>query len=166
MSWHTALVGLLLAGCAGGWQLPAYMQAKQGVVAACPTETMGQARWVQNNLPRVQLASSRRTAVGVLGIPAHVESFLLADNSAVDVLFYHTPETACRPMEAPGGAGSGLIPLVFQNDKLLGYGQGYYHTMVVPNLRQPLGLPLARQVPLDAAPAGPRGGVGRGEPIR
>ncbi|MFZ2586901.1 MAG: hypothetical protein WAZ18_02075 [Alphaproteobacteria bacterium] len=156
-------VGLLITACGGQWQLPNYMVAPaKGVVASCPPEVIGQARWVQANLPRVQLASPRRAAVNVLGYPAHVESFLLADNSAVDVLFYHTPETACRPMEQGYG---GLMPLVFQNDSLLGYGQGYYHTMVVPNLRQPLGMPLQRSLPTAPQPNA-QGGVGRGEPIR
>ncbi|MCP5404629.1 MAG: hypothetical protein H6922_00170 [Pseudomonadaceae bacterium] len=146
------VVVLALGACTGPWQLP--VAGMQG----CPAEAVQQAQWVHNNLPRVQLGGSRQQAIAVVGLPAKVESFLLSDNSAIDVFYYHTPETACR------SGGAGLLPLVFQNDKLLGYGQNYYHSVVVPNLRQPLGMPLARQLP-NVAPS-TDATLGRGQPLR
>lgn len=160
MNYLAALLPLMLAACAQ----PAGMSWWQPVQRnACPPQVVQQAQWVHNNVTRLQLAGSRQQAVAVLGLPAQVESFLLADNSAIDVMFYHTPDTACRP-----AAKAGLLPLVFQNDRLLGYGHGYYHAMVVPQLAQPLALPLNRSLPQGPAalsPATGSGAVGRGQPL-
>lgn len=158
-------LGMILTACSAPLSFTnPFAPAHTGVVAACPPQVLQQAEWVRNNLTRIQLASPRKVVVSKLGMPAHVESFLLADNSAVDVLYYHSPETACRALPA-NPAAAGLIPMVFRDDRLLGYGQGYYQTIIVPSLKQPLGLPLNRQLP-EAYP--PTGGssVGRGEPMR
>jgi hypothetical protein len=163
-----AFLVLLLSACTGTqppdwgglWNTP------KPVVASCPPQAMRQAAWVRNNMTRLRLGGSRRDAVTILGLPAHVESFLLTDNSAVDVLFYNTPDTACR---ASTPDAQGLLPLVFQNDRLLGYGQNYYQNVVVPTLRQPLNLPLNMQVPYAANggyPTTAPNSVGRGDPLR
>lgn len=157
---------LVLGACTGQLQAPNALgglwPTPQPVIAACPTQSIQQAQWVRNNMTRLRLGGPRKEAVTVLGLPAHVESFLLTDNSAVDVLFYHTPDTACRPA-TPGA--DGLLPLVFQNDRLLGYGQNYYQNVVVPSLRQPLNLPLGMQIP-GPYPTQSPGSVGRGDPLR
>jgi hypothetical protein len=162
-----AIFALLpLAACTGQWQSPGVWVANSApVVSSCPPELVEQAAWVRNNLTRVPLGGSRQQVARILGLPLQVESFLLNDGSPVDVLFYPTPEGACanRPYGVDRGVvsgQSGLVPLVFQNDRLMGYGQGYYQQAVVPNLRTTLQMPAARAVPYSS-PAG----VGRGAPL-
>lgn len=137
---------------------------ERSVVSKCPEADIQQAQWVQANIDRLKLGGTRRETANILGVPAHLESYLLSDNSAIDVLYYHTPSTACQSMEGKGS--DGLIPLVFQNDKLLGYGQGYYHNMVVPHLRQPLGMPMDRQIAPFTPSVEAKGSVGKGQPLR
>lgn len=159
MRYFAAMLALAVAACTGQPGVPWWQQPMKPA-NACPPQTIQQAQWVHNNLTRVSLGGSRQQVVAVLGLPAQVESFLLADNSAIDVMFYHTPDTACRP-----DSKAGLLPLVFANDRLLGYGSNYYHTMVVPQLAQPLALPLNR-LPTAPVPAEATGTVGRGQPLR
>lgn len=165
-----ALAAFLLAGCTGQWQAPGVWVANTApVVSSCPEHLVEQAAWVRNNLTRVPLGGSRQQVARILGLPMQVESFLLADGSPVDVLFYPTPEGACamKPygvdryaLSGQSANGGGLVPLVFQNDRLMGYGQGYYQQAVVPNLRTTLQMPAAQSVPYSN-PAG----VGRGTPL-
>lgn len=167
MKRYAALALLLpLAACTGTWQSPGTWVANSApVVSSCPPELVEQASWVRNNLTRVPLGGNRQQVAQILGLPLQVESFLLADGSPVDILFYPTPEGACayKPYGVDRGVvsgQSGLVPLVFQHDRLMGYGQGYYQQAVVPNLRTTLQYPATRSVPY-ASPAG----VGRGMPL-
>lgn len=157
---------LFLSACTGQWQSPGTWGANSApVISSCPPELVEQASWVRNNLTRVPLGGNRQQIAQILGLPLQVESFLLADGSPVDILFYPTPEGACavKPYGVDRGVvsgQSGLVPLVFQHDRLMGYGQGYYQQAVVPNLRTTLQYPAARAVPY-VTPAG----VGRGTPL-
>jgi hypothetical protein len=104
------------------------------VVSSCPPTMVQQARWLQSNLARVSLGMDKLSVTAVIGNPARAESFLLSDGNSIEVLFYHTASTVCRRPDIDAS----LLPFVFQNGRLLGYGQNYYHDFVVPNLRAPV----------------------------
>jgi hypothetical protein len=72
--------------------------------------------------------------MALIGSPDHAETFALTDGHAVEVFFYHTPQTVCRV----DVLDNRLLPVVFQNGKVLGYGQSYYRDFLVPVLRNPL----------------------------
>jgi hypothetical protein len=111
---------------------------------------IAQAQWLARNMARIRLGYNKLQVVSVLGDPANSETFSLTNGAAVEVLFYHTPETICRKSARDGG----LMPLVFQDDRLLGYGQNYYQNFIVPSLR-----PMAVQAPAEAD-----NGAGQGLP--
>jgi len=102
----------------------------------CPQPLVAQAHWLASNMARVRLGTSKLQVVGIVGSPAHAETFMLTNGAVIEVLFYHTPETICRVPAQHASAGVGLMPLVFQDDRLLGYGPHYYRDFVVPMLRQ------------------------------
>jgi hypothetical protein len=98
----------------------------------CPRELGIQAQWLARNLARVRLGMTKLEVVGTLGDPGRAETFALTTGAAVEVLFYHTPQTICR---VPATDDS-LLPLVFQDDRLMGYGPSYYKTFIAPLLKQ------------------------------
>lgn len=136
-------VALLAAGCAGvpppafeGNVRPyAHPQARAQALPACPQPLVAQAHWLAQNMARVRLGTSKLQVVGIVGSPAHAETFMLNNGAMIEVLFYHTPATICRVAAHQGMQAGGLMPLVFQDDRLLGYGPQYYHDFVVPKLR-------------------------------
>ena len=144
---------VLLAGCADGpmiWPFntqqvvmrePAPPQvlsvnSNSKNLPPCPQPLIAQAQWLARNMARIRLGYNKLQVVSVLGDPANSETFSLSNGAAVEVLFYHTPETICRQ----SARGEGLMPLVFQDDRLLGYGQNYYQQFIVPSLR-PMAVP-------------------------
>ncbi|HEX2858629.1 MAG TPA: hypothetical protein VHP58_00260 [Alphaproteobacteria bacterium] len=148
MKMRGALCALLLAGCSTG---PQYAPAPKAVnvVSSCPPTMVQQARWLQSNLARVSLGSRKLDVTAIIGNPARAESFMLTDGSSVEVLFYHTASTVCRRPDIDAS----LLPFVFQNDRLLGYGQNYYHDFIIPQLRNPLPLASSKpQNPVTNAP--------------
>lgn len=141
-----ALACLMFAGCAGTppWPFndqPVVMRAPAppGILSAshrpdlppCPQPLIAQAQWLARNMARVRLGYNKLQVVSIIGDPANSETFSLSNGAAVEVLFYHTPETICRV----SARGEGLMPLVFQDDRLLGYGQNYYKQFIVPMMR-------------------------------
>jgi hypothetical protein len=141
-----ALAALVLAACSTApvYAPPPHLQGVK-VVSQCPPTMVQQARWLQANLARVSLGEDKLSTTAILGNPARAESFLLSDGNSIEVLFYHTASTVCRRPDVDAS----LLPFVFQNDRLLGYGQNYYHDFVVPNLRAPMRntTPVARDNP-------------------
>ena len=163
--WACGLVlacGLLVGGCSGFPPFnerpvlarapapPGILSAEHADLPPCPQPLIAQAQWLARNMARVRLGYNKLQVVSVLGDPATSETFSLTNGAAVEVLFYHTPETICRV----GPHGEGLMPLVFQDDRLLGYGQNYYKQFIVPSMR-----PMAVQAPVGAA-----NGIGDGLP--
>lgn len=142
---------LLLSGCATP---PWPFNSKQAVFRApeppqvlsahsttkglrpCPPQLIAQAQWLARNMARVRLGSSKLKVVSAVGDPAHAEAFGLTNGAMVEVLFYHTPETICRVNAAQNALTGGLMPLVFQDDRLLGYGPHYYRTFIAPMVRE------------------------------
>lgn len=138
-----AAVALLLSGCATA---PWPFNARQIVTRApqppqvvahsalppCPQAAITQAQWLARNMARVRLGFTKLQVVSLLGDPANAETFSLTNGAVVEVLFYHTPETICRV----SARGEGLLPLVFQDDRLLGYGANYYKQFIAPMVRQ------------------------------
>lgn len=118
----------------------------------CPQTAIAQAQWLGRNMARVRLGFNKLQVVGLLGDPAHAETFSLTNGAAVEVLFYHTPETICRINAREGAARGELMPMVFQDDRLLGYGPNYYKGFIVPMMR-----PMAVQAPPGAATGGEQG---------
>lgn len=117
--------------------------------APCPPQLQQQAKWLMANLNRVQLGGTKSDVQTILGAPAKAESFMLTDGSMIEVLFYHTAATVCRAAPTDGG----LLPFVFQNNRLLGYGQSYYQNLIIPMLRQPLPTP-PQGAPQSSLPRG------------
>jgi hypothetical protein len=142
------LLAVLLVGCATT-QPPAV------VVAPCSSALVAQTQWLQVNLQRLALGSSRQVALATIGPPARTESFVPNPATApvhggpvpqvVHVLFYHTANTVCRwPDTHPQ-----LLPVVFQNDRLIGFGPEYFQFVVAPWLQ-----PITAK-PSPAAASGP-----------
>jgi hypothetical protein len=119
------------------------------VVSYCPPTLVQQARWLQANLSRVRLGLDKLSVTAIIGQPARAESFLLADGSMIEVMFYHTASTICRRPDVDAS----LLPMVFQNNRLLGYGQDYYHQFIMPQLRQPLAQSAPPRATGDLPPA-------------
>lgn len=156
---------VLLAGCAD-MPAPWPFNTKQVVMRApappqvlsansttknlppCPQPLIAQAQWLARNMARIRLGYNKLQVVSVLGDPANAETFSLSNGAVVEVLFYHTPETICRVNAAMAGRGEGLMPLVFQDDRLLGYGQNYYQNFIIPSLR-PMAVPAAAGADLN-----------------
>ncbi len=107
----------------------------------CPQPLIAQAHWLGRNFARIRLGFTKLQVVTTLGDPARAETFGLNNGAVVEVLFYHTPETICRV----GSQGEGLMPLVFQDDRLLGYGTGYYRQFIVPAMKMAMPLPQVQQ---------------------
>lgn len=150
-----AVLVLPLAGCGAQWQSPwpprpAVVSRPPEVISrSCPPQLMNQAHWLMTNISRVRLGSAKLDVTAILGQPARAESFMLTDGAMVEVMFYHTASTVCRRPDLD----SGLMPFVFQNNRLLGYGQNYYHDFIVPSLRPLAMRPHAPQQPVfNAAP--------------
>lgn len=145
---YAATIAFILAGCSTG---PQYAPPSKSVnvVSSCPPTMVQQARWLQSNLARVSLGFTKLEATSIIGNPARAESFMLTDGSSVEVLFYHTASTVCRRPDIDAS----LLPFVFQNGRLLGYGQNYYHDFIIPQLRNPL--PLAASKPQNAVTNAP-----------
>lgn len=147
----------LLAACAGAPPWPFNSQPVVGrapqppqVLSAnsttknlppCPQQLIAQAHWLGRNLARTRLGFTKLQVVSTLGDPARAETFGLTNGAVVEVLFYHTPETICRV----GAQGEGLLPMVFQDDRLLGYGGSYYKQFIVPTLKVTAPEPQVRQ---------------------
>ena len=122
-----------------------------------------------SNLSRVRLGHSRRQTTAVLGPPSRVESFLLTDATMVDVFFYHTAATVCRRPDLDAA----LIPFVFQNDRLMGYGQNYYQDFIIPSLRAaatpptPIAPSVGAGIPdTIAEPTPSTSSLGAGQPLK
>lgn len=154
-------LALLLAGCAGApWPLnrqqvvtrapqpPQVLSANSETkgLRPCPQPLIAQAQWLGRNLARVRLGFNKLQVVSTLGDPASAETFGLTNGAVVEVLMYHTPETVCRVNARTAGV-EGLLPLVFQDDRLLGYGPMYYRQFIKPILK-------------DAVPAAAEGVMG------
>ena len=107
----------------------------------CPQPLIAQTQWLQRNMARVRLGFNKLQTVSIVGDPAHAETFSLKNGAVVEVLFYHTPETICRV----SARDEGLMPFVFQDDRLLGYGPNYYRDFIVPQMR-----PKAVEAPAGA----------------
>jgi Protein of unknown function (DUF3192) len=120
----------------------------------CPQQLIAQAQWLARNMARIRLGYNKLQVVSVLGDPANSETFSLSNGAAVEVLFYHTPETICRQ----SARSEGLMPLVFQDDRLLGYGQNYYQQFIVPSMR-PMAVPAAPAADLSGAQGMPQARV-------
>ena len=141
-------LAFLLVGCAG---IPPFNQ-RQVVTRApqppqvvssnstralqpCPQPLIQQTQWLARNMARLRLGFNKLQTVGIVGAPAHAETFQLANGAVIEVLFYHTPETICRVQASLGAQGEGLMPMVFQDDRLIGYGPNYYRDFIIPMLR-------------------------------
>lgn len=133
----------------------------------CPPPLIAQTQWLGRNMARVRLGYNKLQVVSTLGDPANSETFGLTNGAVVEVLYYHTPDTVCR-INARSGNADGLMPLVFQDDRLLGYGQTYYRQFILPMLRQavapapvgavfdaPQGMPQPRAQMIPAEPLQP-----------
>lgn len=103
-------------------------------VVMCPKTSIVKAQNVMGMLPRVALGMDKLQVMALLGSPDHAETFALTNGNAVEVFFYHTPNTVCRV----DVLDDRLLPVVFQNGRVLGYGQNYYRDFLVPVLRNPL----------------------------
>ncbi|TKW60507.1 MAG: hypothetical protein DI628_06280 [Blastochloris viridis] len=140
-------LAFLLVGCAG---IPPFNQ-RQIVTRApqppqvvssnstralqpCPPPLIQQTQWLARNMARLRLGFNKLQTVGIVGLPAHAETFQLANGAVIEVLFYHTPETICRVQASLGAQVEGLMPMVFQDDRLIGYGPNYYRDFIVPML--------------------------------
>lgn len=132
------LLAVLFAGCAVLPQstpaTPAAAAPQAPRVVMCPKANIIKAQNVMGMLPRVALGQDKLQVMALIGSPDHAETFALTDGHAVEVFFYHTPQTVCRVDVLDGR----LLPIVFQNGKVLGYGQSYYRDFLVPVLRNPL----------------------------
>lgn len=118
----------------------------------CPQGLIAQAQWLARNMARARLGTSKLQVVSLLGDPAHAETFSLTNGAMVEVLFYHTPETICRVNAAQNAVDGGLMPLVFQDDRLLGYGPNYYRGFIAPMMR-----PMTTQGSVGANGGDPQG---------
>ena len=142
-------LAVLLAGCAGvppfnrkpvvarGPQPPAVVSASQlkDSLRPCPPQLITQTQWLARNMARLRLGFNKLRTVGIVGDPAHAETFQLSNGAVIEVLFYHTAETICRVQASLGAQVEGLMPMVFQDDRLIGYGPNYYRDFIVPMLR-------------------------------
>lgn len=138
---------VVLAGCAGLplRSQPVIARAPQppSVVSSgtekhlrpCPQVLIAQTQWLARNMARLRLGFSKLQVVGIVGDPAHAETFQLTNGAVIEVLFYHTPATICRVQASLGAQVEGLMPMVFQDDRLIGYGPNYYRDFIVPMLR-------------------------------
>lgn len=100
----------------------------------CTPADRAQATRLNAALLRARLGMDKLAVAALLGPPAHAETFALTNGHAIEVFFYHTAETICRTT----ARDEALLPLVFQDERLLGYGQNYYHSFIVPLLRTSL----------------------------
>lgn len=142
-------LAVLLAGCAGmapfnrkpvvarGPQPPAVVSVGHGKenLRPCPPQLITQTQWLPRNMARLRLGFNKLQTVGIVGDPAHAETFQLSNGAVIEVLFYHTTETICRVQASLGVQVEGLMPMVFQDDRLIGYGPNYYRDFIVPMLR-------------------------------
>ena len=141
---------MLMAGCSAQqypWSprpVAVVNRPAEVISRSCPPQLMNQAHWLMTNISRVRLGSPKLEVTAVLGQPVRAESFMLTDGAMVEVLFYHTAGTVCRRPDLDAG----LMPFVFQNNRLLGYGQNYYHDFIVPSLRPLAMKPRAPQQPV------------------
>lgn len=139
---------IALAGCsalppfnrqpvvARGPQPPAVIgSGSEKGVRPCPQPLIVQTQWLARNMARLRLGFSKLQVVGVVGDPAHAETFQLSNGAVIEVLFYHTAQSICRVQASLGNMAEGLMPLVFQDDRLIGYGPNYYRDFIVPMLR-------------------------------
>ncbi len=101
----------------------------------CPPPLIQQTQWLARNMARLRLGFNKLQTVSIVGAPAHAETFQLANGAVIEVLFYHTPETICRVQASLGAQVEGLMPMVFQDDRLIGYGPNYYRDFIVPMVR-------------------------------
>ncbi len=101
----------------------------------CPPQLIQQTQWLSRNMARLRLGFNKLQTVGIVGAPAHAETFQLANGAVIEVLFYHTPETICRVQASLGAQVEGLMPMVFQDDRMIGYGPNYYRDFIIPMLR-------------------------------
>lgn len=157
-----ALVSALIAGTLAGCVMAG---APAGLPpTGCSAALLERAQWVSENLMRVKLDGTKPEIFSQLGQPQTMESFLLEGGQAVEVLFYPTPASAC-------GQG-GTLPLVLQNNRLIGYGPTYYQQVVVPLMQTKAraigGVPVSTAPAVPEAKAAPSSGagLGRGEPLR
>ncbi len=68
----------------------------------------------------------------MMGPPNHWEQFLLKDRRQIDVMFYKAGSPDCRH----NPTRSGYIPMVFHGEKLVGYGEEYYNSFILPEKPQ------------------------------
>lgn len=136
---------------------PQVITPMPGGLPPCPPQLANQAQWLARNLVRVRLGMTKLEVAGIAGNPARAETFGLTNGATVEVLFYHTPETICRV----NSLDAGLLPMVFQNDRLLGYGQGYYKAFIAPLVPEAavaaperVAAPVPEAEPLPPGPSG------------
>jgi hypothetical protein len=141
-------LAFLVVGCAGippfnrqqvvtrGAQPPQVVSSNSTrALQPCPPSLIQQTQWLARNMARLRLGFTKLQTVGIVGAPAHAETFQLANGAVIEVLFYHTPETICRVQASLGAQVEGLMPMVFQDDRLIGYGPNYYRDFIVPMVR-------------------------------
>lgn len=152
-------LSLLAAACT-----PMMMPQQQNTSFNCNPQAIQQARYIVVNTARVPLGGHKIQVVGTIGSPQKMESFALQDGSMVEVLFYRTGEPGCAGMPTEDR----FTPFVFQNTQLIGYGNDYYRSFILPSLKHnatPYMQQQTQQPQGQHAAPNARGAVGSGQPL-
>ncbi len=99
----------------------------------CDSKKVEQFNNVAWNLKYIKLGMDTVRVQAHLGIPAKWESFVLTDGREVQVMFYRTNYRNCDLTQSAWGE---FLPMIFANDKLIGYGNDYYDNMIRPAITQ------------------------------
>jgi hypothetical protein len=78
----------------------------------------------RSNLNKIELGMSKAEVVSLMGEPFQREMFLNSKGEAIEVLLYQTKFVgmAISPND------NSLMPVVFKNKKLIGWGRNFYDT--------------------------------------
>jgi|GEM_PF-2463858 len=141
------------------------VQQQPLLTSFCNPQTIQQARYVVVNTARVPLGGHKIQVVGTIGSPQKVESFALSDGSMVEVMFYRTGEPGCPGMPTEDR----YTPFVFQNGSLIGYGNDYYRSFILPSLKTLATPPQQRHAPQNRYQTAPtqqhNGSLSPGQPL-
>lgn len=120
---------LAVSGCGGAGK---FMQKEPAKELYTKCQMQAQEKNAAGNLAlsRLNMGQSEEMVNGILGAPVREDKLKLADGRQVRTAFYQTSHTLCLGRKAQ--AQTVFVPAVFHNDRLIGYGAGYYNLMIKP----------------------------------